>query len=517
MRIIDYFEQGVRYHSENTAFIDASGALTYAEAELEIGRIASAIQANGFTKGTRIGVYSPNSNAAFLALIGLMRAEGVWLPINPRNPTEINVDLANRFSMSVLFYSSRFNEEVEVIADAAKDIRAFVCIDGEGSVGKNLRDFMSDDDPIYEPGPEGVDELAAIFPTGGTTGKSKGVLMNHAALEAFFANYHAHLNFREGSVHLVVAPMTHSAGIMGCLHFPRGGCNVVVDGADPHSIMQDIERFGVTHLFLPPTVLYMMLAHPEVRNYDYSTLQHFIVGAAPTVVEKLQEAISVFGPCMTEAYGQTEAPAAITLKAPWDYIDDEGNVDAARLSSIGRPGIFNEVRILEDDGREAPCGEPGEICVRGRLVTLGYLDDLEATAAAHRDGWLWTGDIGIMAEDGYVHIVDRRKDMIITGGFNVYPNEVEQVISENPAVQECAVIGVPDEKWGEAVKAVVQLKPGARADEDELIGLVKKRLGSVKAPKSVDMIEDLPRSPVGKVLKTALRKPYWEGKDRGVN
>jgi acyl-CoA synthetase (AMP-forming)/AMP-acid ligase II len=198
-------------------------------------------------------------------------------------------------------------------------------------------------------------------------------------------------------------------------------------------------------------------------------------------------------------------------------MDAQGNINENRLAGIGRPAIFNQVQILGEDGKEMPRGEPGEICVKGKLVTLGYLDNPEATAEAHKDGWLWTGDVGVMSEDGYIRIVDRSKDMIISGGFNVYPNEVEQVIAENAAVQECAVIGVPDEKWGESVKAVVLLCPGAEATEAELIAAVKAKLGSVKAPKSVDFVTELPKSPVGKVLKTELRKPYWAGQNRAVN
>ena len=517
MRIIDFWEQGVRYYPNNEAFVDSATTFTYAEADRQVHRIAGALIGNGYGAGTRIGVYAPNSNDAWLSLLGLMRAEGVWLPINPRNSIETNIDLADRFGMSVLFYSSQFNEQVCEIAAAVPNLVAFVCIDGEGSVGRTLAEFCAGQPAKHQPGDEQDDELAAIFGTGGTTGKSKGVLMNHTALETFFQNYHAHFSYRERSVHLVVAPMTHSAGIMGCLHFPRGGKNVICRELAPVAIMEDIEKYKVTHLFLPPTVLYMMLAHEKVADFDYSSLQHFMVGAAPTSLEKLKEACRVFGPCMTEAYGQTEAPAAITLKAPWDYIDDDGNINEDRLAGIGRPAIFNQVRILDNDGQEVPRGEPGEICVKGKLVTLGYLDNPEATAEVHRDGWLWTGDVGVMADDGYIRIVDRSKDMIISGGFNVYPNEVEQVIAENPAVQECAVIGVPDEKWGEAVKGIVLLRPGADVGEAELIAAVKERLGSVKSPKSIDFVTELPKSPVGKVLKTELRKPYWSGQKRAVN
>lgn len=517
MRFIDFFDQGVRYYAKKTAFVDSETAFTYAEADAQIHQIAAAIRGNGFDKGTRIGVYSPNSNNAWLALLAVMRSEGVWLPINPRNTVDVNVDLATRFGMEVMFYDACFNSEVAEIKKQVPGIKAFVCINGDGQEGESLNQFTLGHPGRHEPGPHVPNELAAIFPTGGTTGQSKGVLMNHEALETFAANYYTHLSYREDSVHLVVAPMTHAAGIMGCLHFMRGGKNVIVKEVTPQAIMEDISEHKVTHLFLPPTIMYMMLAHPDVSSYDYTSLQHFIVGAAPTSLEKLKEAIKIFGPCMTEAYGQTEAPAAITLKAPWDYIGVNGEIDEERLKGIGRPGAFSPVRILGEDGEEVPRGEPGEICVSGNLVTLGYLDNPEATAAAHKDGWLWTGDVGVMNSDGYIQIVDRSKDMIISGGFNIYPNEIEQVISEHDAVQECAVIGVPDEKWGESVKAVIQLKPGKLLDEAALLADVKDKLGSVKTPKSLDIINDLPRSPNGKVMKTVLRKKYWAGQARAVN
>lgn len=517
MRLIDFFDQGVGLHAGKTAFVDKDSSFTYGEADRHIHKVAASIRGNGFEKGTRIGVYSPNANTAWLALLGVLRAEGVWLPINPRNTVPVNVDIATRFGMNVMFYDACFNSEVAEIQIQVPGIKAFVCINGDGEVGQSLVEFTEGHPDTHAIGPHIDGELGAIFPTGGTTGQSKGVLMNHEALETFAANYFAHFNYRENDVNLVVAPMTHAAGIMGCLHFARGGKNVIVKEVSPLAILQDIEEHKVTHLFLPPTIMYMMLALEDVGKYDYSSLQHFIVGAAPTSLEKLKEAIKVFGPVMTEAYGQTEAPAAITLKAPWDYMDADGNINEERLKGIGRPSVFSPVKILDENGKEVPRGEPGEICVTGRLVTSGYLDNPEATAAAHKDGWLWTGDVGVMDEDGYIQIVDRSKDMIISGGFNIYPNEVEQVISEHAAIQECAVIGIPDEKWGEAVKAVVQLKPGKELDEQALMADIKAKLGSVKTPKTIDIIDDLPRSPNGKVMKTELRRKYWTGKSLGVN
>lgn len=517
MRIIDFFDQGVAYHPANIAFIDGDEETTYTEADKASRRIAVALHGRGYGKGTHIGVYSPNATIAFLALLGLMRAEGIWLPINPRNSVETNIDLSGRFDMEVLFYHSSFAAQTRQIMDVVPGIKEVICLDGDGGIGTPLEQWLEGCDDDFEIGPEQANELLAIFPTGGTTGKSKGVLMNHTAIETWYANFYSHFGYYEDSVHLVVAPMTHTAGILGGMHFARGGTNVMMAVASPEGIMQAIEKYGVSHLFLPPTVMYMMLVHENVKHYDYSSLQHFIVGAAPTSLEKLKEAIGVFGPVMSEAYGQVEAPAAITNKAPWDYIDKDGNINEQRLSSIGRPCAFNQVAILDEDGQELPRGEAGEICIRGKLVTLGYYKNEEATKEVRKFGWHHTGDVGVMDESGYITIVDRLKDMIITGGFNVFPNEVEQVLSGHPSVQEAAVIGVPDEKWGESVKAVIQLKPGLQASADELINMVKTKLGSVKAPKTIDFIDDLPRSAVGKVLKTELRKPYWHAQGRNVS
>ena len=285
----------------------------------------------------------------------------------------------------------------------------------------------------------------------------------------------------------------------------------------PEAICQAIQDYRVTHLFLPPTLLYMILALPNVRDYDYSSLQHFLIGAAPTSLDKLKEAIDVFGPVMTEVFGQTEAPASITAKAPWDYLGADGTIDDKRLRSVGRPCVNNRVAIFDDNGNEVERGVAGEICIKGDLVCPGYYKNPEATAEARRSGWHLTGDIGVMDGDGFITIVDRKKDMIITGGFNVFPNEVEQVLSSHPAILDCAVIGVPDEKWGESVKAVVQLKPEMECSEQDLIDLCKRELGSVKAPKSIDFSIDLPRSAAGKVLKTEIRRPYWKDRARGIN
>lgn len=517
MRIIEFFDSGVAHYPGNAAFVEGDRTMTYGEASVITHNIAVAIRANGYEKDTKVGILAPNSIEAFLILLGSFRAGCIWLPINPRNSVDVNVDLLDRFDCDVVFYHSNYEAEAEAIKAAVPAIKAIVCIDQSSDTHLSLKAWTSGDDQVFKPGDWDMDDTMAIFPTGGTTGKSKGVILSHRSIYTMMSNFYAHFNYYDGTAHLVVAPMTHSAGLIGCMHFVRGGSNIIMRDVVPEEVLRNIQDHKITHLFLPPTVLYMLLALPNVKDFDYSSLRHFLVGAAPTSLEKLIEAVGVFGPVMTEAFGQSEAPAAILAKAPWDYMDAGGNINEARLASAGRPCVLNQVAIMDDDGKVLPQGEAGEIVIKGDLVTPGYYKNPEETEKVRAFGWHHTGDVGVMSEDGFITIVDRKKDMIITGGFNVFPNEIEQVLTRHPAVQDCAVIGVPDEKWGEAVKAVVQLKLGAKATEADLINLVKTDLGSVKAPKTVDVVDDLPRSPAGKVLKTKLRKEYWGDKGRGVN
>jgi len=520
MRIIDYFDNGAKFYPDNIAFIDVEeddAELSYADALPITHRIAGAIHAKGYGRGTKVGLLSPNCTAAFLALLGLFRAESTWLPINPRNPVATNADLLARFEGELLFYHSSYASEASELMESCPQIREAVCIDSVETHGPSMDEWSAGSPQSFKGEPSSLDDTFAIFPTGGTTGKSKGVVLTHRNIYTLYCNFYSHFNYHDDTKHLVVAPMTHTAGITGCMHFARGGCNVIMRVAAPDAVADAIEKYAITHLFLPPTVLYMMLALDDIRQRNFDSLQHFLVGAAPTSIEKLKEAVDIFGPVMSEAFGQSEAPASITAKAPWDYIDSDGVVIESRLQSIGRPCVHNVVAIIDEQGNEVARGESGEICIKGDLVAPMYFKDPEATKEIREFGWHHTGDIGVMDDEGFITIVDRKKDMIITGGFNVFPNEIEQVLDSHPAVQESAVIGVPDEKWGEAVKAIVQLKQGQICTEDELKALVKEKLGSVKAPKAVDFLDQLPRSPVGKVLKTDLRKMYWEGQSRLVN
>jgi acyl-CoA synthetase (AMP-forming)/AMP-acid ligase II len=284
-------------------------------------------------------------------------------------------------------------------------------------------------------------------------------------------------------------------------------------------MLELIESERVTTLFLPPTVIYALLAHPELEHTDTSSLRYVISAAAPISPDRMAEGVRKLGPVMCQSYGQTESGFPLTWISPEEVARALADVDQRHLlKSCGRPvRTVAALEAMDAGGRILPPGETGEIVMRGPTAMRKYLDDPDATTQVQAHGWQHTGDIGYRDADGYVYITDRLRDMIISGGFNVFPFEVEQVLFAHPAVQDCAVIGVPDEKWGEAVKACVQLKPGAEVSAEELIQVCKAELGSMKAPKSVDFLDQLPRSPVGKVLKRELRAPYWTASDRAVN
>ncbi|MEC9344956.1 MAG: AMP-binding protein [Pseudomonadota bacterium] len=516
MRIIDQFDRGASLYPDRDCLNDGTRGWTYRTVQELTHRIAAGLRRDGIAAGGRISVYSPNHAMAYATVMAVGRHDGTWVPINARNAIDENLYILNNNRVEALFYHSDFEPLLDRIRAEVPSIRLFVCIDRAGGAAPFLDDWMP---ATWEPAPDDIVNPEAIFAhvsSGGTTGRPKGVMLSHRAFETMIATFHACMPVTEPPVHLMVAPMTHAAGVTSFALLAYGATNVFLPDTKPETIMAAIEKHRVTHLFLPPTLIYVILAHPDVRKYDYSSLRNFVYAAAPMSADKLKEALEVFGPVMTQTYGQAEAPMIATFFSPAEHMEALRTNKHHRLLSCGKSTPYTRVEIMDDDGNILPRGESGEIVVRGSLVMSGYFGQPDETAAAGTFGWHHTGDIGTIDEDGFVYIVDRKKDMIITGGFNVYPSEIEQVLWTHPAVQDCAVIGVPDEKWGEAVKAVVELKPGASTDGAELIALCKEKLGSVKAPKTVDFIDQLPRSPVGKVLKRDLRKPFWEGKGRAV-
>jgi acyl-CoA synthetase (AMP-forming)/AMP-acid ligase II len=520
MRVIDFFDRGALLYPERALMIAEDGSVTtHAEARDLSHQTARAMLAAGFGYGKHAAIYSPNHPGAFDALLGIYRAGGAWVPINARNAVAENAYILDHNEAEFLFYHSDFEDNVAVIREQCPGIRNFVCLDRAGADAPSFADFVAGHEGVAPEFPDRPDDICGIFSSGGTTGRPKGILWTNRLFETMVAAMVAHMPPKPGKlpVHLCAAPMTHAAGVVALSLMAYGATNVIMNGVQLPQLMENIERHGVTNLFLPPTAIYVMLAHPDVRKYDYSSLDYFVYAAAPMSVDKLKEAIDVFGPVMAQCYGQAEAPMICTYLTPEQHIEAIETNKAHRLASCGQPCLLTPVEIMDDDENIMPPGERGEIVVRGELVMAGYFKNREATdEVSTSNGWHRTGDVGLKDEDGFIYIVDRKKDMIISGGFNIYPSEIEQVVWGHAAVQDCAVIGVPDEKWGEAVKAIVELKPGQTASENEIIALCKEELGSVKAPKSVEFWDELPRSAVGKVRKKDMRDKFWEGRDRAI-
>ncbi len=514
--LIELLDTGVERFPDRAALVDGETVISYRDLGELSRRIANGLHASGIERGAKVAVYSPNSALAFACVLGALRAGATWVPINARNVVADTVSLLRLADCDCLFFHSEFSDHVSKIVEEVPTLRVLVSTDRPTLGHPSLDDWLapfSAECPGLEPSPE---DVALLLGTGGTTGRPKAVALSHRNVLTMSAACSACMPTAGHPINLVVAPMTHAAGVLIFPLLEVGATNVVLSKPEPLEILTAIERERVTHLFLPPTLIYLLLAHPQVREFDYSSLEYFIYAAAPISLEKLKEALSVFGGVMAQLYGQVEAPMVCTYLSPEDHVLalDSGKED--RLRSCGRPTQAAELAIMDDAGRLLPPNERGEIVVRGDLVMKGYYKDPDATAEASAHGWHHTGDIGYLDEDGFAYIVDRKKDLIISGGFNVYPSEVEQVLWAHPAVRDCAVIGVPDEKWGEAVKAVVELKPGHSVTESELIAFCKERLGGVKCPKSVEFSEHLPRSPVGKVLKKEIRAPFWADRWRAI-
>jgi fatty-acyl-CoA synthase len=450
-----------------------------------------------------VAILSANDPVAFTTVFAISRLGAVWCPINPRNEAAENRELLHLFGCRALVFQMKFADLVAQIRGDLPGLTTLVCLDGTVEGALSWQQFIDGGVSYRETVP--ADDLAMIVGTGGTTGRPKGVMLTGTNLEIMTAIVLMSYPFDGRPVYLALAPLTHAAGVLCFPILALGGEIVVMRAPDVGAFLENIERHHVTHTFLPPTLIYMVLGDDRLDATDRSSLQCFWYGAAPMSAARLAESLRRIGPVMAQLFGQTEAPMMISTLPPRDHFREDGSVATERLSSAGRPAPLVTVAIMGEDGSVRARGERGEIVVRSSLVMAGYYRDPDATAAASAHGWHHTGDIGYLDDAGYLFIVDRAKDMVITGGFNVYSAEVEQALMAHEAVRDCAVIGLPDEKWGERVTAVVQLQPGAQADGAELIAFVKERLGSVKTPKQIEIWPDLPRSTVGKVLKTEIR------------
>jgi acyl-CoA synthetase (AMP-forming)/AMP-acid ligase II len=522
MRAIDYFDKGADAHPDQTAVVDGNARYSYRETQAITHRIARAMWAAGLVGEQSAAIYSHNDARVLFCMLGIMRAGAVWIPINYRNAIDANVEYMNYAETAWLFYHSDFRDSLAEIRARVPSLRHAICIDREEDDALSLEIFMqrgTEANEIDWADPYGnLDRLVGLVPTGGTTGPAKGVKVTSLAWGTMteMASHYWRGDVAD-PVCLNVAPLSHAAGVVAFTMSTLGASNVILPKFDVLEVLQSIERFRCTHLFLPPTAFYALLAHPDVGKFDYSSLRVFLLAGSPVSPDKLKKGIEIFGPCMCQSYGQTEAPMLLTFLDAKTVAAAAAGDHPERLQSCGRPTSAVCLVIMDDSGHILPANARGEIVARGTLVTAGYYNLPDATAEIRTYGWHHTGDIGYIDEDGYVYIVDRKKDMIITGGFNVYCAEVEAGIMALPQVHECAVIGVPHDTWGEAVKAIVVLRDGESLTEDAVLAHCKAKLGGVKSPKSIEFRPEIPKTPAGKTDRKSLRAPYWAHADRSVH
>ena len=522
MRAIDYFDKGVDANPHRTAIVDGEFCCSYSEMQSMTRSIARAMWAQGLRGEECAAIHSPNNAQVLFCMLGIMRAGAVWVPINYRNALQANAAYMNYVEAAWLFYHSDFSNDAAELKATVPSLRHLICVDRDDRGNPSLEAFMGQGTEADEwdwADPCGnLDRLVGIVPTGGTTGPAKGVKvtsLSWGAMTEMASNY-----WRSDSVDQIclnVAPLSHAAGVVAFTMFALGASNVIMPRFDAAEVLRNIERFRVTHLFLPPTAFYKLLAHPDVSNFDYSSLRVFMLAGSPVSPDKLRRGVEIFGPCLCQCYGQTEAPMLLTWLDQRTVAAAAAGNHSERLRSCGKSTSAVHLAVMDEAGQILPPRQRGEIVARGTLVSAGYYKMPEATAEIRTFGWHHTGDIGYRDEDGYFYIVDRKKDMIISGGFNVYCGEVEAGIMSLPQVHECAVIGVPDDTWGEAVKAIVVLHDGEQLTEGEVIANCKEKLGGVKAPKSVEFRSEIPKTPAGKIDRKLLRQPYWLAAGREVH
>ena len=510
----DVYLRAIRRGGDRVAFVLDEDSITYREFGARVSGLVQALKARGMRKGDAIATLSSNRPEAVMVTVAayLMGLRMTWM--HPLASEDDHAYLLEDSEVRTLFVDpGSFSERGLALKARLPGLGALLGL-GPNGFGEDILATAATHAPAPLHSEADADDICVLIYTGGTTGKPKGVIHTHRVQVAMVMMELADWDWPHEVRFLAMTPITHAAGAMIAAVLARGGTFVMNRGFDPQRFFDLVERHRITSTFLVPTMVYVLLDHPGIADADLTSIELIIYGASPMSPARLIEAMKRFGPVFMQLYAQSEAPNTVTVLHKADHDPERF---PQRLASCGVPVVGNQVKLLDPEGREVPVGEVGEICVRGPLVMAGYWKKPEETARALRHGWLYTGDLARSDEDGFIYIVDRSKDMIISGGFNVYPREIEDVLTGHPAVAAAAVIGVPDEKWGEAVKAVVVLKAGASASAESLIALVRDRKGVVHAPKSVDFADGLPVTGLGKPDKKVLRTRYWGAQQRAVH
>jgi long-chain acyl-CoA synthetase len=516
----DVIYRNALLYPDQEAFIYRSQRITYSEFNARVNSLIHALQTMGVKKGDVIGILSYNC-VEYADVYGAAWKGGfIASPFNFRLQASELDYLINYSEANTLFVGPELVDIVNSLRSRLTKVKNFISL--EGSAPDMIRhDDLLANYPKKEPDVQvAEDDPLSIIYTSGTTGMPRGSLYTHRGLMDDTKNLIIEMGLQPGDRHIQVMPLYHIGGLH---HFRAflfiAGCNFIMPqrSFDAAATLQTIQDEKATDIDIVPTHLVAMLAVPDLKKYDLSSLKRMWYAASPMPVEVLKKGLKTWGPIFAQGYGQTETGPEISDLPRKDHmVTDAPSKEQGVLASAGRPSIGVHVRIVNEKNNDVGSGEVGEIIVQSKHLMIEYWHKPDDTREALVNGWVYTGDMGYYDEKGYVFIVDRRKDMIVSGGENIYPREIEEVLYSHPAVSEVAVIGIPDSYWVERVHAVVTLKQGASVTADELIAFCKKNLARYKAPKSVEFVDALPKNPSGKILKKELREKYWEGQTRRV-
>ncbi len=505
----------IRRFPDRELFIDPHRTWTYRETAEALSQWITLLRERGLRHGDGVGVLSPNRAEVWLAQTAPAFAGGRYTALHPLGSLDDHVYSCDEAELKFLFVDPAYAERgAQLLARCPVLEQIFYLGSTDEATGEELAPALAGIDPApLDAGPHTPDDIAWLLYTGGTTGVPKAAMLTERGLAQMTFSVSVGWDLPAERRYLAVAPISHAAGMLVVPTMMAGGTVILQAGFNPGEWLRAVAEQKITLSLLVPTMIYAVLDHPDLEFAELSSLETVMYGASPMSPTRLVEAIDRIGPVFAQLYGQTEC--AGTATAMWRSQHDV--TDLVRLTACGMALPGNRVEVLDDEHQPVAPGVAGEICVQGPTVMTGYWKQPELTAETIIDGWLHTGDMATVDDDGFITIVDRKKDMIVSGGFNVFPREIEDVLTSDPSVSAAAVIGIPDDKWGEAVTALVVARPGATIDPAALIALVKERKGPVYAPKTVEIVDALPLTAVGKADKKVLRARYWSASQRGVN
>jgi len=511
-----HIRRGARYWADSPAILHRDRTVTFQQLDERSSRLANALLGLGLVKGDRVSIQSRNCAELVEIECALYKAGLTKAALNPRFTASEASDVVGNCTPLVMIAGAGF-ENYSSETPGFGSVRHFVSLAGSHPGYVAYEDLLAQGSPVAPTVDISPDDIAVLHFSSGSTGKIKAAMQSYgnrlACLRKFLISGEPTV---PGDRLALLGPVTHATGMFMQPFLYSGGTLVVFDKFDPGQFLRSVEELRITNVFMVPAMINMILAHPDLGRYDLSSLKSLNYGAAPMAPSRIIEAWERIGPILSQGYGGAETTSGVLRLSRADHAYAIAH-RPERLASCGRAIGEADVRVVDADGREVSGDDIGEIVVRGDDVFKGYWGEPGLTDEVLIDGWLHTGDLAKVDEQGYVYLVDRKKDMIISGGFNVYPTEVETVLYQHPAIYEACVISVPDERWGESVKAVVALKPDASATGEDLMSFCRARLADYKLPRSFDFVDELPKNPSGKIARKVVREPYWQGMERRVN